>query len=66
MAVDAIREQGLDDAVNDEVGVAANGRGEGGIAGGSEGEMAFVLFAVAGLLERAEHEVGEDAFFGRA
>jgi hypothetical protein len=29
-------------------------------------EVAFVLFAVTRLFERAQHEVGEDAFFGCA
>ena len=59
-------EQGFGDAVDDEVGVAADGRGEVGVAGRGEGEVAFVLLAVAGLLERAQHEVGEDALFGLA
>jgi hypothetical protein len=52
--------------MHDEVGIAADGRGEVGVAGAGEGEVAFVLLAVAGLLERAQHQVGEDAFFGGA
>ena len=60
--VGAGAEGGAEEAVDDEVGVAADGAGEVGVGGAGEGEVAFVFFAVAGLLERAQHEEGEDAF----
>ena len=63
MAGDAGAEQRLRDAVHDEVGIAANGRGEVGVGGRGEGEVALVDFGVAGLRERAQHEVAEDALF---
>ena len=50
-------EQGLGDAVDDQVGIAADGRGEVRVVRGGEGEVAFVLLGVARLLERAQHEV---------
>ncbi len=59
-------EQVAQQAVDDEVREAADGRGEVGVAGAGEGEVADVLVAVAGLLERAQHEVGEDALLGMA
>ncbi len=59
-------EQSAQEAVDDEVREAADGRGEVGVAGACESEVADVLFAVARLLERPQHEVGEDALFGRA
>ncbi len=52
--------------MHDEVWVAADGRGEVCVAGAGQSEVAFVFLGVAGLLERAQHEVGEDAFFRRA
>ena len=63
--VGAGTQSGAQQAVDDEVGIAADGRGEVGVAGAGEGEVAFVLFAVAGLFERAQHEEAEDAFLGR-
>ena len=61
MAGDTRFEQCLGDAVHNEVGVAADGRGEVGVVGSGEGEVAFVLLGVASLLERAQHEVGENS-----
>ena len=63
MAGDAGAEKSFGDAVHDEVGIAADGRGEVGVSGRGEGEVAFVDLGVAGLRERAQHEVAEDAFF---
>ena len=63
-ALGAQVEQGpLQQPVDDQVGVAADGRGEVGVVGGGEGEVAEVFFGVAGLLERAQHQVAEDALF---
>src|SRR5271154_3597813 len=64
MGVGSLGQQRFNDAVNDEVGIAANGRGEVSVAGRGEGNVAFVLLAVAGRLKRAQHQVGEDALFG--
>ena len=63
MAGDACAEQRFGDAVDDEVGIAADGRGEVGVGGRGEGEVAFVDLGVARLAERAQHEVAEDALF---
>src|SRR5579864_8734135 len=54
-------QHGFQDAVNDQVGIAANGRGEMGVGRGSQGEVAFVLLRVARLLQRAQHQVRKDA-----
>ena len=51
VAADAGIEQGLGDAVDDEIGIAADGRGEVRVAGRGEGEVSLVFLAVAGLLE---------------
>src|SRR5579859_2398808 len=48
------------DAVHDQVGIAADGRREMGVAGRGQRKVAFVLFAVARLAQRTEHEVGKD------
>ncbi len=56
-------EQSFRDAVHDEVGIAANGRGEMGVGGRGQGEVAFVDLGVSRLGERAQHEVTEDALF---
>ena len=63
MAGDAGAEKSLRDAVNDEVGITADGRGEVGVSGRGEGEVALVDLGVARLRERAQHEVAEDALF---
>jgi hypothetical protein len=62
-AGDAGAEQRFRDAVHDEVGIAADGRGEVGVGGRGQGEVAFVDLGVARLAERAQHEVAEDALF---
>src|SRR5260370_10904942 len=56
-------ERPFQNAMNDEVGIAPNGRSEMGVLVEAEGEMSERLRGVAGLLERTEHEVGDDAFF---
>ena len=58
--------EALQDAVHDQVGIAADGRGEVGVARRGQREVALVLLAVSGLLERAQHQVAEDALFGLA
>src|SRR5271170_519507 len=62
----ALGEQGFGDAVNDQIGITPDRRGEVGVAGSGEGKMALVLLAVTRLLERAQHEVRENALFGLA
>src|SRR5205807_10363729 len=52
-----------EDAVHDQVRVAPNRRGKVCIGWGGQGKVAFILFRVAGLLERAQHEIGKDALF---
>ncbi len=64
--VGAGAEGGAQQAVDDQVRVAADGRGEVRVAGAGECEVAFVFLAVAGLLERAQHEEGEDALLRSA
>src|SRR6266851_5573466 len=49
--------------MNDEVGISPYGRSEMGVFVEAEGEMAERLGGVAGLLQRTQHEVGDDAFF---
>src|SRR5258708_20740367 len=56
-------ERPFQNAMNDEVGIAPNGRSEMGVLVEAEGEMSERLRGVAGLVERTEHEVGGDAFF---
>src|SRR5258708_32361797 len=48
--------------MHDEVGIAPDGRSEMRVLIEAEGKMAERLGGVAGLLERTEHEVGDDAF----
>ena len=50
--------------MHDQVRIAADGRGEVRVAGRGQSEVAFVLLRIAGLLERAQHQVGEDALLG--
>ena len=52
--------------MDDQVGIAADGRSEVGVGGGGEGEVSAIFFGVAGLLERAQHQETQDAFFWRA
>ena len=62
-AGDAGAEQSFRDAVHDEVGIAADGRGEVSVGGRGQGEVALVDLGIARLRERAQHEVTEDALF---
>ena len=59
-------ENTFEDAVDEQVRIAADGRGEVGIARSGEGEVAIVNFRIARLLERAQHEVADDALLGLA
>ena len=54
------------DAVHDQVRIAADGRSEMRVGGRGQGEVADVLFRVARLLERAQHQIGKDALLGFA
>src|SRR2546421_6321588 len=51
------------DAVHNQVRIAPYGRSEMGIGWTGQGKVTFILFRVAGLLERAQHEIGKDALF---
>ena len=55
----AAAERGEQRAVADDVGVAADGRGEVAVGGGVQAGVAEVLRRVVGLLERAQHERAE-------
>ncbi len=66
MTLGAFGEDALEDAMDEEVGKAADGRGEVGVAGGGEGKVAVVDLGVARLFERAQHEIAEDALLGLA
>src|SRR5262245_33101612 len=44
--------------------IAPDGRSEVRVATGSQAKMAQVLWRIAGLLERAQHKIGQNAFFG--
>ena len=59
----AFAEQRFGNAVDDEVGIAADGRGEVRVGGRGQGEVAFVDLRVARLPQRAQHQVAEDALF---
>src|SRR5258708_26270928 len=56
-------ERPLQNAMNDEVGIPANGRGEMRVLVEAEGEMSERLGGVASLFEGTQHEVGDDALF---
>ena len=62
----ALAEQRLGDAMDDQVGIAADGRSEVGVGGRGQRKVAFVDLGVAGLAERAQHQVAEDALLGLA
>src|SRR6202050_2881616 len=49
--------------MNDEVGITANRRSEMSVLVRREREVAQDVGGVAGLLERAQHQIGENAFF---
>ena len=52
--------------MDDQIGIAANGRGEVRVAGRGQREVALVAVAVAGLFQRPEHQVAQDALLGFA
>ncbi len=52
--------------MHDQVGIAADRRGEVGISLGREREMADILLRVARLLQRPQHQVGKNALLGLA
>ena len=49
--------------MDNQVGIAADGGSEMCIAGGGQREVALVLGAVTGLLERAQHQIAQNSFF---
>src|SRR5213594_2283545 len=57
-------EHAVENAVDDQVRVAADGRGEVRVVRRGEGEVPEVFLRIARLLERAKHEVREDALLG--
>ncbi len=59
-----IFERPFQDAMHDEVGIAADGRREMGVFLDGESEVPQCVGGVARLLERAQHQVGKDALFG--
>src|SRR5207245_6837864 len=56
-------ESPLQNPMNDEVRISANGRSEMRVFVEAESEMPKGLGGVAGLLQGTQHEVGDDAFF---
>ena len=64
--VDWRGQHGAQQPVNHQVGIAADGRGEVRVRLGRQREVAGVVRAVARLLERAQHQVTEDALLGLA
>jgi hypothetical protein len=56
----------LEQPVNQEVGIAPDGRGEVRVAGGGQREVPVVGLRVAGLAHRTQHQVAEDALLGLA
>src|SRR5271167_2131425 len=61
-----MRDGPFQNAMDDEVGIAANGRSEVGVLIEAEGEVAERVGGVTRLLQGAKHQVGEDALFGFA
>lgn len=57
-------ERPFQDAMDDEIGVPANGRSEMGVLVETKSEVTERIGRVTSLFERTEHEVGNDAFFG--
>ena len=53
-------------AMHDQIGIAANGRREVRVAGRGQREVALIAIAVAGLFERSQHQVAQDALLGFA
>ena len=56
-----IGQQRLDDPVNDQIRIAPDRRSEMRIARRGQSEMALVLLAVFRLLQRTQHEIGQDS-----
>lgn len=47
--------------MHDQVGITADGRSKMRVAGGCQSEVAAVIGAVPGLLQRAQHEIAQNA-----
>src|ERR1017187_8438486 len=60
LAGHACPEQRLGDAMHNQVGVAADRRGEVRVAGRGQRKMALVDLGVASLLERTQHQVAQN------
>ena len=60
------RQQRLGNAVHDQVGIAADGRGEVRVRGRGQRKMALVDLGVAGLPKRAQHQVAQNPLLGLA
>ena len=56
----------LQNAMHDEIRVTADGRREMRVGGRGEREVAEVFLRISRLLERAQHQVGENALLGLA
>src|SRR5579875_246834 len=54
----------FEDAMDNQIGITADWRGEMGVFAGCESEMAERFSGVACLFEGTEHEIGENALFG--
>src|SRR5258708_15400183 len=61
-----IRERPFQDAVDDQVGIAANGRSEVGVFVEAKSEVAFGFGGIASLLEGTKHQAREDPLLGFA
>ena len=53
-------------AVHDQVGIASDRRREMSICTRGESEVPQALLRIPGLLQRTQHEIGQDSFFGLA
>ena len=60
LAAHALPQQRLGDAMHNQVGIAADGRGEVRVGGRGQRKVAFVDLRVARLLERAQHQVAQN------
>src|SRR4029077_3917628 len=58
-----MRQGPLEDAMDDQVRIAANGRGEMGVLIKGQREMPQWFVSVARLLERTQHQVRQDSLF---
>src|SRR5690242_7935885 len=66
MAVLLVVKDLFQDAVYDQVRISPDGRSEVGIGACGQGKVAEVFLRIAGLFERAQHEVGKNALLGLA